>query len=81
MKKKLKKYQGKDSGSQVSKASSDTTRTSVSPVAAKAAQDPKVQALIKKMNDTIKYTPPEPKLMEPNYGKPKIKKNRWSYKI
>jgi hypothetical protein len=74
MKKKLKKYQGKDSGSQVSKTSSDTTKTSVSSVAARYAKDPKVQALIKKMNDTIKYTPPEPKLMEPNYGKPKIKK-------
>jgi len=74
MKKKLKKYQGKDSGSQVSKTSSDTTKTSVGYDAARYAKDPKVQALVKKMNETIKYTSPEPKLMEPNYGKPKIKK-------
>ena len=82
MKRKLKKYQGKDSGSQVSKTPSDTTRTSASDAAAKAAakamQDPKVQAAMKKIREEqLKYTPPEPKMMDPDYkrlGFTKIKK-------
>jgi hypothetical protein len=69
--KKIKKYQSKTTSGQTK---SDTTKTSVSYDAARFAKDPKVQALVKKMNETIKYTSPEPKLMEPNYGKPKIKK-------
>lgn len=78
MKRKLKKYQGKDSGSQVSKTPSDTTRTSASDAAAKAMQDPKVQAAMKKIREEqLKYTPPEPKMMDPDYkrlGFTKIKK-------
>jgi hypothetical protein len=79
MKKKLKKYQGDTSGSQVSKTPSDTTRTSASDAAAKAAakamQDPKVQAVMKKVKEEqLKYTPPKPKMIDPDYGKLKIKK-------